>query len=126
MPDEQPGKDLRTIRESVAVCDTDRTGDFVGIMPVPLEEADGMETGGINLHKVEQTMRRIDVSDKGEYRKLIKAKHKVRLVTVWLSLKTRSFFSGKSHEYYIQSTNSVTQLHRTVCLLHNFSDTVPE
>jgi hypothetical protein len=51
--------------------------DFVDITPVPLEEADGMETGGINLHKVTKSMRQIDVSDKDEYRKLIKAKHKV-------------------------------------------------
>jgi ATP-dependent RNA helicase DDX10/DBP4 len=78
LPVEQSGKDLRRTRELGA--DSDMVNDFVDITPVPLEEADGMETGGINLHKVTKSMRQIDVSDKDEYRKLIKAKHKeVRL-----------------------------------------------
>lgn len=81
--DQPHGKDVKMTRKTKDFHSKDNTGDSVGILPVPLEEADGVETGGIDLHRVERTMRRRDVKDKDDYSKRVKAKHKVNVDLCW-------------------------------------------
>ncbi|XP_062510238.1 probable ATP-dependent RNA helicase DDX10 [Corticium candelabrum] len=76
MPDKQPGKDLKIAPDSEVVSRRDEDSKHVMIAPVPLEQADMVETGGIDLRKVELTMKKRDVQDKDKYSKRVKAKHK--------------------------------------------------
>ena len=80
MPDKQPGKDLKIAPDSEVVSRRDEDSKHVMIAPVPLEQADMVETGGIDLRKVELTMKKRDVQDKDKYSKRVKAKHKVELL----------------------------------------------